>query len=319
LSPSGEDEILVCSGCGYSANVEKAVGLLKNAPFNSSILNLKTNDQKMKELLVTVIATIECDVDIKFFQTVSSSIVIIVPKKRILNNVKLEKNANLKSLITCGSTSDGKLIEVYIDTHVLLKKKLDYVKYKDLINIEDQDICASCNSTLGINRAIEVAHTFYLGTKYSATLDATFKTSSQKQLPFQMGCYGIGVSRLMAAVIEASHDANGIIWPKAIAPYKVCLICIPTDLDNKLERVLIDSVFTAGQHLFEENDIIIDDRDVSFGFKMKDALLIGYPLVIVAGKIFYENGYLEVHHRSMGKMKIHCSELNKYFLDHGFQ
>jgi prolyl-tRNA synthetase len=109
---------------------------------------------------------------------------------------------------------------------------------------------------------------------------------------------------LIAAVIEASHDANGMIWPKSIAPYQLCVIHIPKDPNGNLQSQFMDQLSIQLPRLFQDNDVILDDRDVSFGFKMKDAQLVGYPHILVVGKSFYEDGQVELHHRTKGKQLI---------------
>jgi prolyl-tRNA synthetase len=110
-----------------------------------------------------------------------------------------------------------------------------------------------------------------------------------------MGCYGIGVSRLIASVVEVSPDKDGIIWPDVIAPYSTCVITAPGKSGLSHNHLVADLQSKwKGRDL---NDVIIDDRDLSFGFKMKDALLIGYPQIIVLGKSYLDRGLFEVHNR----------------------
>ncbi|KAJ3331025.1 hypothetical protein HDU91_003432, partial [Kappamyces sp. JEL0680] len=178
-------------------------------------------------------------------------------------------------------------------------------KQIDLIDAQHGDSCPSClDGTLRKKTAIEVAHTFYLGKKYSVPLDAAFKTARGQQEHFEMGCYGIGVSRLIAAVAEASRDADGLVWPRSIAPYSAVVVPAlskSTGAAQSLERVQ-DLLAQTGA--VDATQVVLDDRDVSFGFKMKDALLVGYPTIVVAGKRFLEEGLLEVHDRKTKSVRF---------------
>ncbi|CAG8567772.1 11171_t:CDS:2 [Racocetra fulgida] len=151
------------------------------------------------------------------------------------------------------------------------------------------------------NRAIEVGHTFLLGTKYSDPLKATFAPENPRHngelLSIQMGCYGIGISRIIAAVVESSHDSKGIIWPPSIAPYRVCIIPSGDDPEiTEKTRSLYDFLTSECDGL--NGEILIDDRmNLTFGYRMKDAELLGYPWLMIIGKKFLESGKIEIHER----------------------
>ncbi|KAF9163194.1 hypothetical protein DFQ26_002851 [Actinomortierella ambigua] len=174
------------------------------------------------------------------------------------------------------------------------------VHYGDFHNCLPGDGCPHCATPLSTSRAIEVGHTFLLGTKYSAALDTTFMPATGTEpLPFQMGCYGLGITRLLASIIEASHDHRGIQWPESVAPYRVVIV---TSEDEECIKIG-DEVYDAVQaSLKTKSDVIIDDRlDVTLGFKMKDAELIGYPWMVVVGKGYLRTGNVEVQHRLTGE------------------
>ncbi|KAI8927642.1 hypothetical protein BC831DRAFT_451697 [Entophlyctis helioformis] len=166
------------------------------------------------------------------------------------------------------------------------------------------------SSSLVSARAIEVGHTFYLGTKYSIPLSASFNNAAQSTVPLVMGCFGLGVSRMIAAVVEACHDAKGIIWPRSIAPYEVCVI--PLRMPKRPDaQSLIDAhvdvvVDALAPHVLYggRSNIVVDDRDAQFGFKMNDAALVGYPYVVVIGRSFVEHGKVEMHCRADGSVKM---------------
>ncbi|MBO5775099.1 MAG: proline--tRNA ligase [Kiritimatiellae bacterium] len=165
--------------------------------------------------------------------------------------------------------------------------------YADLVIVRDGDICATCGGKMTIRRGIEVGHVFKLGTKYTSAFKAVYKNDSLEDRVMVMGCYGIGVSRTMQAVIEQSHDANGIIWPSSVAPYQVC-ICL-LDPDDPAAVEVAQSLESA----LEEKgiDVIVDDRAERPGVKFKDADLIGFPVRVVVGTRGLSSGGVEIKRR----------------------
>ncbi|CAG8747145.1 4506_t:CDS:2, partial [Dentiscutata erythropus] len=185
------------------------------------------------------------------------------------------------------------------------------VCYKDSITSHDPDNFHPLES----NRAIEVGHTFLLGTKYSDPLKATFAPENKGELlSIQMGCYGIGVSRMLAAIIESSHDSKGIIWPQSVAPYRVCIIPggDEPEITEKI-RSLYDFLISECNGLNDE--VLIDDRmNLSFGYRMKDAELLGYPWLMIIGKKFLESGKIEIHNRHNNQRKyLEFNEIKNLF------
>ncbi|HEY1266862.1 MAG TPA: proline--tRNA ligase [Candidatus Binatia bacterium] len=162
------------------------------------------------------------------------------------------------------------------------------------------DLCPRCDAgKLEIHRGIEVGQVFYLGTKYSAKMGATYLDPEGREQPIEMGCYGIGVSRLLAAAIEQNHDANGIIWPLAIAPFEVILLPI---------NYLDERIRAAADRLYDDLrarkvDVLLDDRDERPGVKFKDADLIGVPLRITIGAKGLDKGCVEVRRRRDGSVE----------------
>jgi len=165
----------------------------------------------------------------------------------------------------------------------------------DLRLAQAGDACPRCQGQGNLEsvRGIEVGHLFQLGTKYSSSLDATFTDENGQQRPFIMGCYGIGVSRTMAAAIEQNHDENGIIWPVSIAPYHV--VVIPVSSKDSLQ---MDHATSLYQWLLEAGiEVVLDDRDERAGVKFMDADLIGYPIRITVGKKTLTNGTVDIRYR----------------------
>jgi prolyl-tRNA synthetase len=163
----------------------------------------------------------------------------------------------------------------------------------DLRNAEAGDPCPRCGATMVSRAALEIGHVFKLGTRYSKVMGASYLDEKGVEIPIIMGCYGIGINRIMAAAIEAGHDDNGIIWPLSLAPYQVSLIPLQVnkaevmDLTGKLEQELE----AAGV------DVLTDDRDQRPGVKFKDVDLIGVPLRVVIGERGLKDGSIEVKWR----------------------
>ena len=166
----------------------------------------------------------------------------------------------------------------------------------DIRNAREGDTAPDGKGTLKLAKGIEVGHIFKLGDKYSKALNAAVLDENGKQQIMKMGCYGIGISRVMAAAIEQNNDEFGIIWPKNIAPYLVDVI---------IANVKDEAQSALGEKIYEELlangiEVVLDDRNERAGFKFKDADLIGFPLKIVAGKSAAE-GKVEIKDRRTGE------------------
>ncbi|NIM03715.1 proline--tRNA ligase [bacterium] len=164
--------------------------------------------------------------------------------------------------------------------NVNMSRDFEVDKVLDLRKVKEGDACPKCGKRLEFSRGIEVGHTFKLGTKYSEALRATFLDKQGKEKYFVMGCYGIGVSRIVAAAIEQSHDQHGIIWPLPIAPFQVLIL--PVNYEHEKTRAISDRIYeqleSAGQ------EVLMDDRDERAGVKFKDADLIGIPIRVTVGE-----------------------------------
>lgn len=164
----------------------------------------------------------------------------------------------------------------------------------------NQETCLKCGRSYERKNAIEVAHIFKLGTKYSASLGANFLDAKGKLQPIIMGCYGIGVSRLIQAIIEQNNDKDGIIWPKEIAPYKVIILSLDVT-DEKIR----DLSFKLQEELKERGiEALLDDRDERAGVKFKDADLLGIPLQVIIGKGSLKDNTVELKLRGSGEKII---------------
>lgn len=163
--------------------------------------------------------------------------------------------------------------------------------------ITDDDVCPTCGGALEHAKGIEVGQVFKLGTKYSEALQATFLDQNGRPNPMIMGCYGIGVSRTLAAAIEQYHDENGIIWPRSIAPFEA--VIVPINAKDEALMSTSQSIYTALQNAGV--DVLLDDRKDRAGVKFKDADLIGYPLRITVSKNTLENNEVEIQIRKSGE------------------
>ena len=165
------------------------------------------------------------------------------------------------------------------------------------INESKEEFCPKCKEKSERTNCIEVGHIFKLGIKYSSILNANFLDDQGKQKPIIMGCYGIGVSRLLATIIEQNHDANGIIWPKEVSPYKV--VILPLDVTDKL---IMDKALGVYAELNKEGiEVLLDDRDERAGFKFKDADLLGISLQVIIGKESLKSDTIELKVRKTGQ------------------
>ena len=184
--------------------------------------------------------------------------------------------------------------------NVDLERDAKIADYADLVIVRDGDICAKCGKPMVIKRGIEVGHVFKLGTKYTDAFKAVYKTDELKEQVMVMGCYGIGVSRTVQAVIEQSHDKDGIIWPASVAPFQVVI----ENLDPKVDEV--NKIVNELELQLEKSgvDVIVDDREERPGVKFKDADLIGFPVRVVVGSKGLANGGVEVKRRSDDKSKM---------------
>jgi len=335
-SDVGEDTVVFCEKCGYAANIEKAeCKINKNKVSDEALLekqkvhtpNVKTVEELegfLKDSAQKIVKTMLYKADEKI-------IAVLIRGDREVNEVKLYNLLGCKELEMANAETVKKItgaevgfagpvdlkVEIYADLEVGLMANFytgandtDYhlknvnvdrdfkvVKFADLRNITESDPCPECGSKIGIAQGIEVGHIFKLGTKYSSALDCTYIDEDGKEKLMIMGCYGIGVSRVAAAIIEQNSDENGIIWPLSIAPYHV--IVVPVMASDKVQFELAEKIYN--NLLSVGIQTIIDDRDERAGVKFKDADLIGIPIRITVGKKAGE-GIVELKERKDTKV-----------------
>lgn len=317
-SEVGEDEIVFCSGCDYAANIEKAISVNHEA-CDEDIKELKevhtpgvtTIDELSKFFNIE---------EGKFGKTLiyyadGKSVAVVVRGDREVNETKvtnaiggavefeLASESTIKEVTNAevgfagpiGIKTDYLLIdkEVADQKNIIIgANKTDYhienANYGrdfegivgDFRNVEEGDKCTKCGSALEVARGVEVGHIFKLGTKYSESMGATYLDKNGKSQPIVMGCYGIGVERTAAAVIEQHHDENGIIWPLSIAPYHV--VVVPVNMKKEEQVDAAEKIYNELKDMGVE--VLLDDRDERVGFKFKDSELIGIPMRITVGK-----------------------------------
>lgn len=342
-SPNGEDRFVVCPGCGYRANTEKAVGVkpehgrpVDDAPSLEKVQtpNVKTIADLMKffnaseeDFLKTVAYVADDDIvlavirgDFNVSPTKLANHLKAVHLDYAPEEVLLKKGLHPGFLAPVGvrnvrivldtSVSDRIL---YIaganepDAHyrnVLPGRDFERSDTTDIAEVREGDRCAECgNANLEIRRGIELGHTFKLGTKYTAadSMDVTYLDKSGEQNRVVMGCYGIGVERLMASVVERWHDEFGMQFPLTIAPFHAII----SPLGNKPE--IVETAERIVSKLAGKYEVLYDDREESPGVKLKDADLIGIPVRIVVSQKLQKTGSVEIKVRQTGNVLV-CPE-----------
>jgi prolyl-tRNA synthetase len=212
------------------------------------------------------------------------------------SNVKyvIDDDLRMATELVCGANKK----DYHIKGAGLLDANLlgNLTLYRDIAAVKEGDKCPKCGKPLKITKGIEVGHIFKLGTAYSEPMNATFLDENGKAKPFIMGCYGIGVSRLIAAAIEQNHDEKGIIWPKEIAPFVVDIIVGDVKKEEQLNfaNKLYEELKKAGVR------VILDDRKERFGPKIADFELVGFPVGVIVGKKL-KDGKVEIRDRRSGE------------------
>ena len=187
-------------------------------------------------------------------------------------------------------------------------------KKADLRFAVEGDSSPDNKGKLLVKRGIEVGHTFFLGTKYSKKMDAFFSDENGKMLPFEMGCYGIGVSRIMAAAVEQNNDSYGIIWPSKIAPFSIVLCPIQYYLNSDVRTVTEDLYLKLKKNLF---DVVLDDRNERVGIMLADWELVGVPVrVLISPRLVKQNEVEVLHRREMSQNLVDINGLIPYLKNH---
>lgn len=317
-SEVGEDDVVFCSACDYAANIEKAEATPEKAEVEEllEMEKVATPDSRgIYEVSEFLKVSPKKTVKLLMFNVDGKIVGVVVRGDREVNEVKVANAAQASGDIIMASNEEytkatncepgfGGPVGIKVDLLLVDEEvanmynmilganetgyHLKNVNYGrdfegvvgDFRKIESGEKCPKCGSEVTIARGTEVGHIFKLGTKYSAAMNATFIDENGKNVPFVMGCYGIGVTRTMASIIEQHHDENGIIWPLSVSPYHVSVIPvnIKDEAQMKIANKLYDELRKIGV------DAILDDRNERPGVKFKDSELIGIPMRVTVGK-----------------------------------
>ena len=223
-----------------------------------------------------------------------------------LKDVRIVADLSIKDMvnfITGANKQDAHLMNVNP------ARDFETKDFTDLRMISKDDACPACGKGIEIKNAMEIGHTFKLGTKYSSSLDAKYVDRDGEEKPTIMGCYGIGVNRIPAALIETSNDKDGIVWSAALSPYDMMLL--PLNMREEKVSGMADKIYKT---LSKKYDILYDDRDERAGVKFKDADLIGVPIQIVIGEKNAKNGLVEIKMRKDKHVEtVKSEEVIKWF------
>lgn len=338
LADSGEADIVYCENCDFAANIEAVDPLtiksdihndkekeivetpgqhtiemvcdFLHAPVKQSVKAVvynvdglvvlamvrgdhEVNETKIQHIYNAINVDMASDEDLKKVGLTAGYISPIGLKRTKEFDILVDPTVMEMQDACCGANEKDKH---YI--HVNPARDFKDVHVETIRQIEEGDACPHCGGKIVRCRGIEVGQVFKLGTKYSEALHATFLDNQGKSHPFVMGCYGIGVTRTVAASIEQNHDADGIIWPVAIAPYEVVIV----PANNKSEEVM-----AAAKKLYDSmedsrDEVVLDDRNERAGIKFKDADLIGYPVRVTIGKKWQQSGSVEIKIRRSGEV-----------------
>ena len=211
---------------------------------------------------------------------------VTMSRKRADLRVLADESLRGAKGMTTGANEDGFHLR-----HVEMERDIKVDLWCDLRTVSSGELCVATGQPLKIRRAIEVGHVFKLGTKYSVPLNATFLAEDGSRKPCFMGCYGIGITRTLQAVIEQCNDKDGIVWPLAVAPYTVCITPLAVAPGNAVMK-LAEEIYAA--LMAKGVDVIIDDRDDRPGVKFKDADLVGFPIRVGIGEKSLAKGEVEI-------------------------
>ena len=322
ITDIGEDTLVLCDKCDYASNIEVCSTMIMEAESKEKSLekdliytpNAKTIDELseyLNEAKNKFVKTLIYKIDGKLYA-------VLIKGDSNLNEDKLAKLMNAEEVEMADISEIKKKVKtevgfvgpidinipIIMDNEVEVmanfivgSNKKDYhyknvnltdfnVDFKgDIRNVKEGDACPECGGKLYFKKGIECGNTFKLGTKYSESFGLNYLNSDNELVPVQMGCYGIGLGRCLASIVEQNNDENGIIWPVSIAPYKVGIVVIDTLNVDQMD---------AANHLYKELkeagiETILDDREVRPGVKFNDMDLIGVPIRITIGKKIVEH------------------------------
>ncbi len=352
LADSGEDGIVECTSCSYAANLERAERMPRPAADSKQVSPAPQKVQTPGAKTVEEVSSfMDCAVD-QLIKTLiyvinGNPLAILTSGEREVNENKIARYFETEKV----ALADDETIEnatgapvgfagpvnlqipVYADidlrgrkncvtganendahlTGVDLQRDAAVLDYADFCLAAEGDLCPKCSEPMREKRGIEIGHVFKLGTKYSEKLKACFLDESGKEQPAIMGCYGIGVTRTLQAVIEQCNDDKGIAWPMSVAPAQVAVVPLNSSHQRTMDVAteLSTSLKSAGI------DIIVDDRDERPGVKFNDTELVGFPLRVVVSERSLAKESVELSHRSTGQRElIPLNDALKQILDY---
>ena len=346
LAETGEDVLAFCEKCGYASNIEltpavsgEKYSFESEKPLEKVYTPGVRTAQEVAEFLGLPVSKITKT--LIYILNEEEAVAVCVRGDHEVNEVKLEKLFSGKSFRMANEEEVRKIVGAspgfigpkdlkikviadkalegypnfviganeddyhYINANLGSTFKPDLVA--DIRKATKGDLCPKCGEPLQFTRGIEVGHIFKLGIKYSESMKATFLDKDGKMKPFIMGCYGIGVSRVLAATIEQNHDENGIIFPWQIAPFQIAVLYLKEDFKENAEKVY--------KRLSQRWDVILDDRAERPGVKFKDLDLIGIPVQVIFGKNYEKNRKIEVKIRKTGERKYVSPEELENFIN----
>lgn len=344
LSDVGEDTIAYSTESNYAANVEMAPVINTYVKSDEAVLELEKVETKDQKSIEDVSSFLEISADkcIKslLFKADEKFVLVLVRGDHEVNDIKVKNllgasvveladPSETEKVLGCKVGSLGpvqvKDVEIIADNAVQSivngvcganeehfhfininpDRDFQVTQYADIRFIQEGDLSPDGKGIIAFAKGIEVGHVFKLGTRYSEAMGATYLDENGRTQPIIMGCYGIGVSRTMAAIVEQFNDDRGIFWPKAVAPFDVHVITVNTKDENQNE--LSEKLYS----MLKANrlDVLVDDRQERAGVKFADSDLIGLPIRITVGKKASE-GIVELKVRSTGEMlEVHENEL----------
>jgi prolyl-tRNA synthetase len=351
LADTGEDLLASCTRCDYAANLEKAEVAMApgepEAPVGDGPEPVATPNVRTVEEVAAFLKVRPADiVKTLIYETDDGPVAVLIRGDHEVNEVKVKNRLGVTDLILAGlirvqeltgaevgfAGPVGLKLPIYADqavarmnamitganrdnyhlTQVNPARDIKITAVADLRSITVQDPCPRCGGGLTLLHGIEVGHIFKLGLKYSKALKATYLDADGKEHYLYMGCYGIGVSRIVAAAIEQGNDANGIIFPMALAPFQVGLI--PISLNDEAVKECVEKLHADLEAAGVE--VLLDDRDERPGVKFKDCDLLGLPLRVVVGAKALAQGAAEVRHRrAPDNLMVPLADLISYIKD----
>jgi prolyl-tRNA synthetase len=332
LASTGESVVVFCDSCGYAANVEKSACVPEPRAEQEIALTLQKISTPEQKTIQEVCRFLELPshrlVKTLVYMADEEPVAVLVRGDREINEIKLKNHLGcnfiemadewtVKEMVGANFGSLGPVglkMKLYADLEVEQMTNLvcganedDYhyinvnpgrdfqpLAFIDIRSAQGGDLCPVCREgKLEETRGIETGHIFQLGTKYSEAMGAKFLDENGQERPMVMGCYGIGVSRVMAAAVEQNHDEHGIIWPISIAPYHVLIV--PVNVNNAEQLDVAERIYAMMQEAGIE--VLLDDRNERAGVKFKDADLIGIPVRVTIGSKSLQAGQVEVKKR----------------------